>query len=317
MDVKASNQITIMKVASDDITVGCRNLIRNSTDLIYQDYYFAQDSTNSLESHSMENPQNEVDTCAKFTIDDATMPFNLNDITTVDEQYTLSFWVKSDNTSSVKVYGVSFVTSSDWKKYSLTFSASDTKLDIYFAESTDVYYIYHPKLEIGNIATDWTPAPEDMEDTVSGLTTRITTNETSIEQTSEAITLLATKSELAEGLENCKRENSAELQVTADGIRMEVSEQVTELADADSELLTLYNEIRMNYDFTAEGQFIGKKDSDTMMKLVNDMLQILISGNPVTALDTNGLTADMANIEMLRIGDYSLTKSADGHLRII
>jgi len=43
MDVKASNQITIMKVASDDITVGCRNLIRNSDDLIYQNYYFTQE----------------------------------------------------------------------------------------------------------------------------------------------------------------------------------------------------------------------------------------------------------------------------------
>lgn len=317
MDVKASNQITIMKVASDDITVGCRNLIRNSNDLIYQDYYFTQESVNLLESHSIENPQNEVDTCAMFTIDDATMPFILNNITTVDEQYTLSFWVKSENTSSIQVYGTNFVTSSDWKKYSITFSANDTKLNIYFADLADVYYIYHPKLELGNIATDWTPAPEDMESTVTGLTTRVTTTETSIEQTNEAISLLATKTELEEGLENCKRENSSELQITADGIRMEVSEQVTELVDSDNELLTLYNEMRMNYDFTAEGQFIGKKDSDTMMKLVNDMLQILIASNPVTTLDTNGLTANMANIEMLRIGDYSLTKSADGHFRII
>lgn len=317
MDVKASNQITIMKVASDDITVGCRNLIRNSDDLIYQNYYFTQEDVNVLESHPIENPQNEIDTCAKFTITDTTIPFVLNSITTVNEQYVFSLWVKSENSSGIEVYGNYFESNpGEWQKYSIVFTANDTKLNIYF-DDAETYYIYHPKLELGNIATDWTPAPEDMESTVGGLTTRVTTTETSIEQTNEAISLLATKTELEEGLENCKRENSSELQITADGIRMEVSEQVTELSNADNELLTLYNEIRMNYDFTAEGQFIGKKDSDTMMKLVNDMLQILIASNPVTTLDTNGLTANLVNIEMLRIGDYSLTKSADGHLRII
>lgn len=317
MDVKASNQITIMKVASDDITVGCRNLIRNSDDLIYQNYYFSQEDVNILESYSIENPQNEMDTCAKFTITDTTVPFVLNNITTVNEQYVFSLWVKAENSSGIKVYDNHFESNpGEWQKYSIVFTANDTKLNIYF-DDAETYYIYHPKLEIGNKATDWTPAPEDLETTVTELTTRVVDTETAIEATNKSISLLATKTELEEGLENCKRENSSELQITADGIRMEVSEQVTELVNSDNELMTLYNEIRMNYDFTAEGQFIGKKDSDTMMKLVNDMLQILIASNPVTTLDTNGLTANMANIEMLRIGDYSLTKSADGHFRII
>lgn len=43
MDVKASNQITIMKVTDSDIAVGGRNLIRNSIDMIYPDYYFTQE----------------------------------------------------------------------------------------------------------------------------------------------------------------------------------------------------------------------------------------------------------------------------------
>lgn len=316
MDVKASNQITIMKVASDDITVGCRNLIRNSNDLIYQNYHFAQEAVNLLESYSIENPQNEVDTCAKFTIDDITAPFILNNITTVNEQYTFSLWIKSEESGSIQVYDKTFASMTEWQKYSTVFTANDTKLNIYFT-NTGTYYIYHPKLEIGNKATDWTPAPEDLDSTVSDLTTRVVETETAIESTKDEISLKASKIEMNDALEKYRSNSSSELQVTADGIRMEMTQQVTELSNTDNDLRALYNEMRMNYDFTSEGQFIGKQGSDTIMKLVNNMLQILISGNAVTVLDTDGLSADMANIEVLRIGDYSLTKGVDGHLRII
>lgn len=318
MDVKASNQITIMKVASasDDITVGCRNLIRNSDDLIYQNYHFTQDVANLLESHSIENPQNEVDTCAKFTIEDATMPFILNNITTINEQYTLSFWLKSEESGSIQVYDRVFGSTNEWQKYSIVFTANDTNLNIYFT-NVGTYYIYHPKLEIGNKATDWTPAPEDLEASVTELTTRVVDTETAIETNANEISLKASKSEMNEGLETYHKHSSSELEVTANAIRLELSEQVTDLNNADNDLMSLYKEMRMNYDFTSEGQFIGKQGSTTMMKLVNDALQILINNTPVTTLDTTGLSADIANIEILRIGDYSLTKSIDGHLRII
>lgn len=320
MNVKASNQITIMKVvpnaASDDITVGCRNLIRNSENLIYQNYYFTQENVNLLESHSIENPQNEVDTCAKFTIDDTTMPFTFNNITTINEQYTLSFWLKTEESGSIQVYDKVFGSATEWQKYSIVFTANDTNLNIYFT-NVGTYYIYHSKLEIGNKATDWTPAPEDLKSTVTELTTRVVDAETAIETNANEISLKASKSEVNENLELYRKNSSSELEVTADAIRLELSEQVTDLNNADDDLMALYKEMRMNYDFTSEGQFIGKQGSNTIMKLVNDMLQILISGNPVTTLDTHGLSADMANIEVLRIGDYSLTKSNDGHLRII
>lgn len=318
MDVKASNQITIMKVTStsDDITVGCRNLIRNSDDLIYQNYYFTQEAANLLESHSIENPQNEVDTCAKFTIEDATTPFILNNITSINEQYTLSFWLKSEESGSIQVYDRVFESTTEWQKYSIVFTANDTNLNIYFT-NVGTYYIYHPKLEIGNKATDWTPAPEDLETSVTELTTRVVDAETAIETNANEISLKASKSEMNESLETYRKSSSSELEVTADAIRLELSEQVTDLNNTDNDLMALYKEMRMNYDFTADGQIIGKTGSDAMMRLVNDMLEILIANVPVTTLDRYGLSADTANIKYLRIGDYSLTKGDDGHLRII
>lgn len=455
-----------------------------------------EEKNNTLESYSIETPYNIMDTCAKFSIEDVTLPFVLTDITAIGECYTLSFWVKSEASGNLQVYNGIFSTSDKWQKYSVVFTANNTKLYIYF-NNIGTYYIYHPKLEIGNKATDWSPAPEDLETSVVELTTRVIDAETAIESTKEAISLRATKTELVEtseklttlvgeeidaiqvggrnlakndtvpstgingqnvtyvgtgrliytediladlvgatsgvpgecitlsfeyrlvshadsstdevklqiypylnsgntildtdyiypttgwqkyvlttravrmepegdytegeihigdtaGSDNVyeirkiklekgtkatdwtpapedmvdvgtfeayKKTNSAELEVMSDKVAIQVSEQVTqltsELSDADADLMALYRELRMNYDFTAEGQFIGKKGSNTIMKLVNDMLQILISGNAVTTLDTKGLSADTANIANLRIGDYVLTKGSDGHLRLI
>jgi hypothetical protein len=59
------------------------------------------------------------------------------------------------------------------------------------------------KVEIGNRATDWTPAPEDVDSNIANvqagvdsLVTRVASAETKIQQNSEAITLRATKTEV-------------------------------------------------------------------------------------------------------------------------
>ncbi|WP_240962720.1 DUF1983 domain-containing protein [Pasteurella multocida] len=66
------------------------------------------------------------------------------------------------------------VDSRDYKRYSVVFdyqkSEGQTRLSVeivtYEKDST-VFNIKKPKLELGNIATDWTPAPEDVDSTLS------------------------------------------------------------------------------------------------------------------------------------------------------
>lgn len=121
---------------------------------------------NTLESCGLENPQNIIDTCAKFTIDDVETPFVLTEITTIDSQYAFSFWLKSETPGSIQACDSSFTSTTDWQKHSIVFTATDTGLAIHFLQS-GVYYIYHPKLELGNKATDWSPAPEDCVKTIT------------------------------------------------------------------------------------------------------------------------------------------------------
>ena len=113
-----------------------------------------------------------------------------------------------------------------WHKYELELTTNDLSegLDgqcLYFGRFNTVGYriIKNLKLEKGNKATDWTPAPED-------LTNRIASAETRITQNADSIALCATKSEVSDTLTDYSTtsEMNAAIQLSADGINSAVSE---------------------------------------------------------------------------------------------
>lgn len=118
---------------------------------------------NSLATATMTDPYGKVSDCIQFTIDDSSDPFVLDNIMIIGRRYTFSLWVMSAEAASLSAAGDTFVTNGAWNKYSTTFEASGTDLLLNFGEA-GVYYIYHPQLEIGDKATDWTPAPEDQQE---------------------------------------------------------------------------------------------------------------------------------------------------------
>ncbi|WP_078428759.1 phage tail spike protein [Alkalihalobacterium alkalinitrilicum] len=77
----------------------------------------------------------------------------------------------------------------DWKSYQFTFEPNKNKItdritEIFFwcdwaPENSEILYTL-PKLEKGNKATDWTPAPEDVDSSINGLGTRLSTAEATI-----------------------------------------------------------------------------------------------------------------------------------------
>lgn len=62
-----------------------------------------------------------------------------------------------------------FSITSDWKRYSITFEITEKSDVTFYLESREVGEIYECgwKLEKGNKATDWSPAPEDLESALS------------------------------------------------------------------------------------------------------------------------------------------------------
>ena len=116
---------------------------------------------NTLESYLITSPFGMSEECAKFTIDDVFDPFILSDILVVGQEYTLSFWAMSEASGGIYAPGITFQLSSEWTKYKHTFTARETNLLLQF-NAAGTYYIYHAQLEKGNIATDWTPDPDDI-----------------------------------------------------------------------------------------------------------------------------------------------------------
>ena len=93
---------------------------------------------------------------------------------TIGQEYTVSVAARSDNGASFvfQANGAgrgskSIVTDSTWKRYSLTFVASQAgtgSMAFSIVETSDkTIQFKEPKLEYGAKATDWTPAPEDTQ----------------------------------------------------------------------------------------------------------------------------------------------------------
>lgn len=323
MDIKASNQITLFNVdlAGDDIVIGGRNYFTRAKRL--NGYILTGEPTLELENDACPNGFYLNSTHGSCSI-------RFPDVVTSNGLWTLSWEMYATNPGTG--FSVDICDSPEqrfatdnyyiWEKYSLTVNVENYTEDTYNFVDFSHYdwstmFVRNIKLEKGNTPTDWTPAPEDTEVTINDVNTRVTKAETQIESNSEQISLRATKTEMVEALESYKSESQAELSVMSDKVAISVEEKVRqEVKSGDDELRALYNELRMNYDFTSEGQFIGKPGSDTKMKLVNDMMQILVASVAATTVDKTGLTADQANIKTLHMGSYTLAYGNDGHLTL-
>lgn len=128
---------------------------------------------NNLSVATIRSPSGINEECALFEIDDIYTPFVLHNITQTGQQYTLSLYVCSESPGSIITSGITMETNLEWKQYIAIFTAENSDVPIYFG-ATGKYYVYYSQLEIGNKATDWTPAPEDTESKISTISTQYT-----------------------------------------------------------------------------------------------------------------------------------------------
>lgn len=160
---------------------------------------------NTLESCIILSPSNNEEECAKFVIEETLSPFVLHNVTMEPGEYTLSLWIRSENEGSIVTRGHTLATSTEWIRYKATFKTEEPNVDIFF-NTADTYYIYHPKLEMGSRDTDWTEAPEDLndriehaqdtandaQDAIDEATEKIKSAESMIQQLNTSISMLVT-----------------------------------------------------------------------------------------------------------------------------
>ena len=233
----------------DNLTIGGRNLLRKSkgddvTDWVYGGSSIVSDDVKGScveRSNTTLSGETYIGSTRTDIIDQSTEYTFSADMWCNDylKSYDL-FWLSDTAENTKTADGFVNVTTSAgrtltpnvWQRVSWTFT---TKADDYTGyiridnngtteEGTEaILRVANLKMEKGNRATDWTPAPEDLEE-------RVTTAETKILQNSDSITSLASRTTVVEnkfaGYSTTEEMNSAITQ-SANNITSTVSETYT------------------------------------------------------------------------------------------
>ncbi|WP_185246623.1 phage tail protein [Chryseobacterium bernardetii] len=170
------------------IQLGSRNILRHSDFKNTASYYsffgsgIMLEISNENETIKVKSNENKVSPGLGLGVQVLGIDFSK----LKDKLLTLSFKVKSLNkkkfyTNVFSNQGIqsvlnvdSFEIENTWQKLSITFRSNNVDYsDFYFYcqsdagfSTSDVFWIDEPVLEWGNISSDWSPAPEDIEETL-------------------------------------------------------------------------------------------------------------------------------------------------------
>lgn len=153
----------------------------------------------------------------------------------------------------------------EWQRITVSFTNEedyDKKITLLFypvRKMNNVTYFSSPQLEYGNIATDWTPAPEDTDKQITDIKTTVSTQSADINILKDGIKLKADNTEVTKiydqyltPLQNQVNAQKATLDILPSQISAKVSQSeydtdmnnvVNKLSTADTERLQLANEI--------------------------------------------------------------------------
>lgn len=287
---------------------------------------------NILESHSIINPYDKDDTCAKFVIDDIYTPFIMYDVTNVGYRYTFSAWMKSDTIVSITILGEEFQLSSSWNKYTITFVAETNNVHFRFNDN-GTYYIYQSQLELGNKATDWTPAVEDTDESIgqavesaNSANNRITIAESVIQQLSNSISMLVTDANGESLMTQTENGWTFSMKETTDAVST-LSNMLDTLQQQETNTQASVNilEQAMNdYGSTLEYVNIitfedepcielGESDSDFKLLITNTRIMFRHGSSTPTYINTTGLVTQNIEVKNEIIqGGYVMMNTADG-----
>lgn len=333
-----------------NIKIGGRNLLRDSTDLSVFSMANGITSEKTEEGFLRFVAESGNGSWASFKI--GSNYEQVESELSEGDKYVISFTMRSpDSTALPRIYiksGMGYYSlagqlSSEWSTvyYAGTWKdANNITAHLGFSGCVGTYEIKNCKIEKGNKATDWTPAPEDVDEAIDDAQTtanqasetatsaneRITTAESLIQQLSNCIAMLVTD------------ENGESLMTqTADGWTFSMKETNEAVAGLISQLEAVRTEsgsttatmdllrqaviehgTRLQYVnvTTYEGEpciELGKSDSEFKLMITNTRIMFVASGGSPTHINTRGLVTE--NIEVkgeIVQGGYVMLATAGG-----
>lgn len=170
---------------------------------------------NSIVSYTGTDPNGGQSVMSKVTVTSAGF-LSLADIKSSDT-YTLRLWIKASGARTVLAYigGSAYTISAttSWQVCKFTAQATPSSCDLYLPAGT--YYIWHPKLERSSKASDYSPAPEDVDENIEDSANAATNAANAY--TDGALQSYSTTAEMR-----------SEINQTRDEINLSVTEQITQ-----------------------------------------------------------------------------------------
>ena len=169
----------------DNLSIGGRNLLRN-TMFKTLEYWGGNNYRIISDDRPKTVPPNNNTVASTASRTDS---IHLNGVSSTPlvkagKEYTISFWAKAEKnivvaaeSGTTRRYNANV--STEWGYYSgiITFASDNRTLYIYpLGDTTATLYINSPKLEVGNKATDWSPAPEDTQGQIDGINNNLSNN---------------------------------------------------------------------------------------------------------------------------------------------
>lgn len=226
-----------------------------------------------------------------------------------------------------------FTTRSDTYKIKLVFSGSTTSTSVTTgsSETTDAYTDVESwlrgakiKLEKGNKPTDWTPAPEDIEESIN---IERTERQSAIETKANEITAKVSETYVSNSaFEHYQNTVSSQFTQTKNDFTWSINQSVT---DAKNEMGGQIDSVNGRVDglkqttdnvnsymsFDNDGLTLGKSDSAFKTKITNEEWSIQKNGAKVTYInDQTMYITDGQFTQSLKIGAFGFVPRANGSL---
>ena len=183
----------------NNLQIGGRNLIRNSQN--YSNWLGENGTTVS----TIDNSNEPTKILQVTTNGSASGHVKINVSNYIKgKEYILSFYAKNisgDKTINFEPHGgpvYSVTSTSEWVQYKVkiipNLNWSSTSPYFYFnnKNNTSVFQIKNVKLEEGNKATDWTPAPEDVDGAINSVDSKVDTLRTEYNSTKSKVATIET-----------------------------------------------------------------------------------------------------------------------------
>lgn len=309
-----------------NIEIGGRNLLLDTRDF----------GSKSVWVGNRPNPVKDTDGMSYVGVVNTWSKYLKQRIDLLEDIYTLSFYAKASSETTlevrndnapIKIFHTVNVNSVDWKRYLVSVEVDyehNTELT-FFTRAAETIYIKGIKLEKGNKATDWTPAPEDMAtadslaDVNNSLTNTTNNLQSNINSTNKNLQdVQNSQKEVYEIISENKIQISS-LTQRAEGFQMDFKTVNETVKQINNQFVTERDE-RYKYIKFIDGEiWLGKEvpigEDDFKLVIKNDRISFLQNKTEVAYMSNNKLyVTDIHVTSSLQLGKFVLSSRANGNV---